>query len=72
MLSIAETITIVFLGLIPFALMVVSIADLMNREYSMWEKVLWMMVIVFLAILGPVIYLIFNRGVFTLNAKKHP
>jgi len=42
-------------------LMVVALVDLARREKTLGPKWLWVLVILFGEILGPVIYLIFGR-----------
>ena len=46
---------------IQLALMVVALVDLARREKTRGPKWLWVLVILFGEILGPVIYLIFGR-----------
>lgn len=44
------------LGLLIFALV-----DLLNRQNVRGEKMLWVVLIIFIGIIGPVIYFIFGR-----------
>lgn len=50
------------LGLLIFALV-----DLLNRQNVRGDKMLWVVLIVFIGIIGPIIYLIFGRRKDTIE-----
>ena len=47
--------------LLQIALMVVALVDLVRRERTRGPKWAWVLVIVFLNLIGPVVYLLFGR-----------
>jgi len=47
--------------LLQIALMVVALVDLVRRERTRGPKWAWALVIVFLNLIGPVVYLLFGR-----------
>ena len=48
--------------LLQIALMVVALVDLIRRERTRGPKWAWALVIVFVNLIGPVVYLLFGRG----------
>ena len=48
--------------LLQIALMVVALVDLVRRERTRGPKWAWALVIVFINLIGPVVYLLFGRG----------
>ncbi|HEX78798.1 MAG TPA: PLDc_N domain-containing protein [Dehalococcoidia bacterium] len=50
------------LGLLIFALV-----DLLNRQSVRGDKMLWVVLIVFIGIIGPIIYFIFGRNKVTVE-----
>ena len=61
-----ETISDVLPYLIPLlilelGLLTVALVDLLNRQKVRGDKMLWVLLIVFIGIIGPIIYLIFGR-----------
>ncbi|NIM95509.1 MAG: transcriptional regulator [Anaerolineales bacterium] len=53
---------VVPLLLVQIVLVVVSLVDLFRRRSTKGPKWVWLLVILFFSILGPVIYLLFGRG----------
>jgi hypothetical protein len=47
--------------LLELALMAVALVDLVRRERTRGPKWVWVIVIVFLNLIGPIVYLIFGR-----------
>lgn len=47
--------------LIQLALMIFALVDLNRREHIRGEKWMWVLVIIFVNIVGPVVYLIMGR-----------
>jgi hypothetical protein len=47
--------------LLELALMAVALVDLVRRERTRGPKWVWAIVIVFLNLIGPIVYLIFGR-----------
>ena len=47
--------------LLELALMAVALVDLLRRERTRGPKWVWAIVIVFLNLIGPIVYLIFGR-----------
>ena len=61
-----ETISDILPYLIPLlilelGLLTVALVDLLNRQKVRGDKMLWVLLIVFIGIIGPIIYLIFGR-----------
>ena len=48
--------------LLQIALMVVALLDLVRRERTRGPKWAWALVILFVNLIGPVVYLLFGRG----------
>ena len=48
--------------LLQIGLMIVALVDLIRRERTRGPKWAWALVIVFINIIGPVVYLLFGRG----------
>lgn len=69
MLSSYELLAIVLFVLLPFTLLIVAIADLVKKEMPFVEKILWILLIVPFIIIGPILYILFNRGIFNLKTK---
>jgi hypothetical protein len=49
------------IALIELGLMVVALIDLLRRERTRGPKVVWLLVILFVSLIGPIVYLIFGR-----------
>jgi len=47
--------------LIQVALMIFALADLIQREHTRGPKWMWVLIIVFINIIGPVVYLFVGR-----------
>ncbi len=47
--------------LIQFALMIFALIDLSRREHVKGEKWMWVLIIIFINIVGPVVYLFMGR-----------
>jgi len=61
-----ETISDMLPYLIPLlilelVLLVVALVDLLNRQNVRGDKMLWVVLIVFVGIIGPIVYFIFGR-----------
>lgn len=51
---------------VPFALFVVALIDLLTFDNSTWEaagqnKVLWLLIVIFVALVGPILYLTMTK-----------
>ncbi len=54
---------LVFFVLIPLILLwIVALADLFTRRDIRWQKVLWLVFIVFIPVFGSIIYLLVRPG----------
>jgi hypothetical protein len=47
--------------LLEIALVVIALTDLVRRERTKGPKWVWVLVIVFLNLIGPIVYLLFGR-----------
>lgn len=61
-----ETIFFVFI-LFPFLLMVIALVDLLRRPVEAWEaaredRLIWLLVVIFVGLVGPVLYLTIARS----------
>jgi len=61
-----ETISDILPFLIPLlilelGLLIVALVDLLNRQKVRGDKLLWVVLIIFIGIIGPIIYFIFGR-----------
>ncbi len=61
----AELILILLFALIPFALLIISLVDVMKRNIPQIEKVFWIVLVVFALLIGPILYL-------TIGKKRNP
>ena len=46
---------------LELVLLVVALVDLLNRQNVRGDKMLWVVLIVFVGIIGPIVYFIFGR-----------
>ncbi|MFW5943427.1 MAG: PLD nuclease N-terminal domain-containing protein [bacterium] len=46
---------------VQFALIVIALRDLMGRDRVRGQKWMWVLVIVFINLLGPILYLVLGR-----------
>lgn len=50
------------LFLVQMALLVIAIVDLVKREHVTGDnKLIWMLVIIFISVIGPIMYLLYGR-----------
>lgn len=61
-----ELLIILLFGVVPFALFMVALVDALGYDDSTWRaadqnKVLWVLLIVFLGCLGPILYLTMTK-----------
>ncbi len=47
--------------LLQYTLLIIAIVDLLKRERTKGPKLLWGVIILFVSLIGPVVYLIFGR-----------
>lgn len=60
--GVAEILLILLIGIVPIGLFIYAILDLVKRDFSDSSvKIIWGLVIVFMPLLGSVIYLIAGR-----------
>jgi hypothetical protein len=57
-----EMLFILFLFVLPFALWIIALIDCLKSDFEKDGKVIWVLVIVFLPILGSLLYLMIGRG----------
>lgn len=57
----SEIFVLLFVSVIPFGLLIISLVDLMKREIKYNEKVLWALLIVLLFFIGPIVYFLASR-----------
>ena len=65
-----ELLFILFLFVLPFALWIIALIDCLKGDFEKDGKVIWILVIVFLPILGSLLYLLIGRGQ-KQSAKDH-
>ena len=57
--------------ILEIALLVLALVDLFKREHmSSNTRLIWALVIIFLNIIGPIIYFIFGRGESSVDGNK--
>ena len=57
------------LFVLEIALMVIALVDLVKRERVRGSnKVVWALVIIFISIIGPIVYLLLGRGEGTVDS----
>ena len=57
--------------ILELALLVLALVDLFKREHmSSNTRLIWALVIIFLNIIGPIIYFIFGRGESSVDGNK--
>ncbi|KYG82766.1 PLDc N-terminal domain-containing protein [Roseivirga echinicomitans] len=53
---------IVFFVLIPFTLWVIALVDCLKGDFSGDNKIIWVLVIIFLPVLGSILYFLVGRN----------
>jgi hypothetical protein len=48
--------------LLELALMVWAVVDIARRPHVKGNKIVWLLVVIFVEIIGPIVYFIFGRG----------
>ena len=49
------------LALVQLALMVIALVDVLRREQVRGNRIVWILVVVFINIIGPIVYFVFGR-----------
>lgn len=58
---IASTFLLVF-TLFTFMLYLYILIDILRHEFTGYNKIIWILVIIFFPVLGAILYLVFGRG----------
>lgn len=58
---IASTFLMVF-TLFTFMLYIYILIDILRHEFTGYNKIIWILVIIFFPVLGAILYLVFGRG----------
>lgn len=58
---IASTFLLVF-TLFTFMLYIYILIDILRHEFTGYNKIIWILVIIFFPVLGAILYLVFGRG----------
>lgn len=58
---IASTFLVVF-TLFTFMLYIYILIDILRHEFTGYNKIIWILVIIFFPVLGAILYLVFGRG----------
>ena len=62
-LGVPELMLIGFFGLLPFLLLLWALIDLLRSNFkNSTEKLVWAVVIIFVPVLGPLLYLLIGRS----------
>ncbi|HEK86679.1 MAG: PLDc N-terminal domain-containing protein [Candidatus Saccharicenans sp.] len=63
MIGIGELIIILvlFLGIPQFILFIVALVDILKSEFPGNDKLIWILLIIFLPLLGPILYFLIGR-----------
>ncbi|MCI4444785.1 MAG: PLDc N-terminal domain-containing protein [Candidatus Aminicenantes bacterium] len=63
MIGISELIVILllFLGLPQLILFIVALVDILKSEFAGNDKLIWILLIIFLPLLGPILYFLIGR-----------
>ncbi|WP_114783498.1 PLD nuclease N-terminal domain-containing protein [Botryobacter ruber] len=68
-LGIPELILLVFFGVVPFLLLLWALIDVLRSTFkNSTEKLVWAVVIIFVPVLGPLLYLLIGRS----QKVRHP
>lgn len=63
MIGISELILMlfVFLAIPQFILFIIALVDILKSEFAGNDKLIWILVIIFLSLLGPILYFLIGR-----------
>ena len=62
-IGIPELTIIFFFFLIPFALLIIALVDILKNTFKdPTNKLIWVLVAIFVPFFGPILYLIIGRG----------
>ena len=62
-LGIPELIIIFFLFFLPLTLLIIALIDILRSTFKdSTNKIIWVLVVIFVPFLGPILYLIIGRG----------
>ena len=59
------------LFVLELALLIIALVDLLNRKSVRGDKMVWVILIIFVGIIGPIIYFILGRQKNTIEEKKN-
>lgn len=55
---------------LELALLIIALVDLLNRKNLRGDKMVWVVLIIFIGVIGPIIYFIFGRQKNTAEKSK--
>jgi hypothetical protein len=52
---------IVLFLILPFPLFIIALLDILRNDFPGQEKIVWLLVVIFLPLLGPILYFFIGR-----------
>lgn len=47
--------------LLSLVLWILGVVDILRSEFTKWNKIIWLMVVIFVPIIGPILYFLIGR-----------
>jgi hypothetical protein len=61
MLGTAELVVLFIYFILPASLLVISLVDILKNNFEGYNKIVWVLVVIFLPVIGPILYLIIGK-----------